>query len=67
MQDISSKLLQKKIRLSLCLTKHHALKTYWGSGGTAPRILELGIRWRCGQLHVPAALPQRKEPLVPIG
>jgi hypothetical protein len=35
-----------KVKLSLCLTKHHALKTYWGSGGIAPRILDLGIRWR---------------------
>jgi hypothetical protein len=27
------------IKLSLCLTKHHAMKAYWESGGTAPRIL----------------------------
>jgi len=27
------------VKLSLCLTKHHAIKTYWGSGGIAPRIL----------------------------
>jgi hypothetical protein len=26
--------------LPLCLTKHHALKTYWGSGGIAPCILD---------------------------
>jgi hypothetical protein len=25
--------------LSQCLTKQHAVKTYWGSGGIAPRIL----------------------------
>jgi hypothetical protein len=31
---------------SLCLTKHHAMKVYWGSGGIAPRILDLGTRWR---------------------
>jgi hypothetical protein len=31
---------------SLCLTKHHAMKTYWGSEGIAPRILDLGTRWR---------------------
>jgi hypothetical protein len=45
--------------LSLCLTKHHAAKTfclikhdakktYWGSGGIAPRILNLrtcGGKW----------------------
>jgi hypothetical protein len=34
-----------KVKLSLCLTKHHAIKTYWGSGGIAPRILNLGSRW----------------------
>jgi hypothetical protein len=28
----------------------------WGSGGIAPRILDLGTR-RSGQLHVPVALP----------
>jgi hypothetical protein len=35
-----------KVNLSLCLTKHHAMKTYWGSGGIAPRILNLGATWR---------------------
>jgi hypothetical protein len=35
-----------KVKLSLCLTKHHAMKTYWGSGGIAPRILDLGTSWR---------------------
>jgi hypothetical protein len=30
---------QVKVKLSLCLTKHHAMKTYWGSGGIASRIL----------------------------
>jgi hypothetical protein len=29
----------KKVKLSLCLTKHHAMKVYWGSAGIAPRIL----------------------------
>jgi hypothetical protein len=28
------------------LTEHHAMKAYWGSGGIAPRILDLGIGWR---------------------
>jgi hypothetical protein len=27
-----------------------------GGGGIDPRILKLGTRWRCGQLHDPAAL-----------
>jgi hypothetical protein len=35
-----------KAKLSLCLTKHHAMKRYWESGGIAPRILDLGTRWR---------------------
>jgi hypothetical protein len=30
-----------KVKLSLCLIKHHAMKAYWGSGGIAPRILWL--------------------------
>jgi hypothetical protein len=33
----------KKVKFFLCLTKHHAMKTYWG-GGIAPRILDLGTR-----------------------
>jgi hypothetical protein len=27
------------LKLSLCLTKHHAMKLYWGSGCIAPLIL----------------------------
>jgi hypothetical protein len=27
------------------LTEHRAMKAYWGSGGVAPRILDLGTRW----------------------
>jgi hypothetical protein len=30
----------------LLLTKHHTMKASCGSGGIAPRILELGTRWR---------------------
>jgi hypothetical protein len=30
----------------LFLTEHHAMKAYWGSRGIAPRILDLGSRWR---------------------
>jgi hypothetical protein len=29
-----------------CLFKHHDVKKYWGSGGIAPRILNVGNRWR---------------------
>jgi hypothetical protein len=31
--------LKVKVKLPLCLTKHHAMKAYWVSGGIAPRIL----------------------------
>jgi hypothetical protein len=37
---------KSKGKVVLCLTKHHAMKTYWGSGAIAPRILDLGTRWR---------------------
>jgi len=39
-------LVKVKVKLSLCLAKHHARKAYWGSGGVDPRILDLGTRWR---------------------
>jgi hypothetical protein len=28
-----------KVKLSMCLTEHHAMKAYWGSGGIAPCIV----------------------------
>jgi hypothetical protein len=43
--DVSK--VKVKVKLSLCFTKHHSMKTCWGSGGIAPRILDLGTRWRC--------------------
>jgi hypothetical protein len=37
------------------------MKAYWGSRDVAPRIRNVGtIRRPNGQLHAPAALPQRK-------
>jgi hypothetical protein len=32
-------ILMVKVKLSLCLTKHHAMKAYWWSEDIAPRIL----------------------------
>jgi hypothetical protein len=53
--------------LSLCLTKHHAMKT-WDSGGVAPFILNLRHQIEVsGQLHVSIALPPGKETPVPTG
>jgi hypothetical protein len=54
--------------LSLCLTKHHPMKTYWGSGGIAPRILDLGTRWRWVVSFTPRPLySQWKSPRYPLG
>jgi hypothetical protein len=49
-----------EVQSSLCLTKHHATKAYWGSGGIAPRILDLGNRWRLVVSFTP-------RPLYPLG
>jgi hypothetical protein len=35
-----------KMKLYLCLTKNHTMKTHWGSEGIVPDILDLGTRWR---------------------
>jgi hypothetical protein len=56
-----------KVKLSLCLIKHHALKTYWGSGGTAPRILDFGTRWCEWSASSLGRFTPGKEPLVSIG
>jgi hypothetical protein len=57
-----------KVKLSLCLTKHHAMKTYWGNGGIAPRILDLGTRWRWVVSFAPRPLyPQGMSPWYPLG
>jgi hypothetical protein len=44
------------------------MNVHWGNGGIAPRISWTRYQMEVsGQLHAPAALPQGKEPLVPIG
>jgi hypothetical protein len=30
--------MKQKVKLSLRLTKHHAMKVHWGGGGIAPLI-----------------------------
>jgi hypothetical protein len=51
--DILNIIITVKLSLSttpqnciLCLIKHHAMKTYWGSGGIASPIPNLGTKWR---------------------
>jgi hypothetical protein len=42
--------IKAKVKLSLCLNKHHAMKTYWENGDIAPRIPDLSARWRYGSI-----------------
>jgi hypothetical protein len=50
-------------KLSLCLTKYHGMNTYGGIGGTAPRIPDLGTRWRWVVSFTPRSFtPQGKKP-----
>jgi len=37
--------LKPALKLSLCLTKDHAMKTYWWSGRIAPLIPYIDTRW----------------------
>jgi hypothetical protein len=57
-----------KSKFSVCLIKRHAMKTYWGSGGIAPRIIHLGTRWAWVVSFTPRPLyPQKKGPRYPLG
>jgi hypothetical protein len=37
--NFNTEKLNVKVKLSLCLTKHHVMKMYWWSGDIVPRIL----------------------------
>jgi hypothetical protein len=46
--DFSSRKVQQSScedKLSLCESKHHVVKTYWGSSGIDPSILNIGTRY----------------------
>jgi hypothetical protein len=51
---ISVRSWKVKVKLSLCLTKHHTMKPYWGTGGIAQRIL---WRWVDRRLGGPQSRP----------
>jgi hypothetical protein len=53
--------LYVNVKLSVSLTNHHAMKTYWGSGGIASRILDLGTRWRWVVSFTPRPLTPRER------
>jgi len=50
-----------KVELSLRLTKYHAIKTCWGSGDIAPRILDLSTSWRWVVSFTPRQLYSRQR------
>jgi hypothetical protein len=58
-----------KVRQSYtcALNKHQAMKAYWGSRCIAPRILDLGTRWRWVASFMPRPLyPQGMSPWYPL-
>jgi hypothetical protein len=65
-RGMDRRVLIREMVITCALTEHHAIKEYWGSGGISPRIIDIGTRCWCGQLHALAALPSGEEPLVPI-
>jgi len=55
------------VKIHLCLIKYHAMKMYWGSGGTTPRIHNLCTR--CGWVvsFTPRLFTDGEEPAIPTG
>jgi len=52
---------------SCALTKHHAMKAYWGTGGIAPLTLDLWTRRRWMVSSTPQPLyPRGKNPWYPL-
>jgi len=37
---VASSTMSNRNEFSLCLTRHYAIKTYWGSGSISPRIIQ---------------------------
>jgi len=57
----------KKANLSVCFIKYHAIKMYLGSGGIAPRILNLDTRWNWVVTFTPRPFYLRgKRPRYPV-
>jgi hypothetical protein len=65
-KDLTMYLCKVKVKFSLRLTKHHAMRTYWGNGGIAP-LIDLGTRWKWVVGFTPRShYPQGKRPLYPL-
>jgi hypothetical protein len=60
-------MLKIKVKLSLCLTKHDAMKTYGESEGICPRIIGLDTKWRCAvSFKLRPLYPHGKSPQHPL-
>jgi len=56
-----------KVKFSLCLTKHHTMKKFWGSRCISLCISNLDTRWRWGASFNPRPLYKRGMPPIQIG
>jgi hypothetical protein len=64
--SVCPKTCKVKLKLSLCLAKHRAMKTYWRSGSIAPSILDIGTRrWMVSFTPQPL-YPQEKSTWYPL-
>jgi hypothetical protein len=51
-----------KVKLSLCLIKYHEMKTYWVSGNTAPRFLNLDTGCSISRMHFHIQIMKLRKP-----
>jgi hypothetical protein len=59
--------VKKKVKLSLCLTKHHAMKTYWGVEVQLHTFFTSALGGGERSASRPGHFTAGKEFLVPIG
>jgi hypothetical protein len=55
-----------KVKFSLCLAKHHAMKTYWGWNYSTTHSWPRHKKEVCGQLHTRSLYPRRKGLRYPL-
>jgi hypothetical protein len=46
LKDVMKAIKKGKVNLSLCLTKHHAMKAFWGVDVYLHAFFDVGTRWR---------------------
>jgi hypothetical protein len=56
-----------KVKLSLCLSEHHAMKAYWRNGSIAPHVRNVGTKWeRVDSFTTLPLYPQGKSTRYPF-